>query len=358
MIERARRRAAFTLIEMMVVTTIIALLAALLLPAVQSAGEAARRAACSNNLRQIGMAIQSYHDSADCLPPGRFLTYDPRFAGPNPPCTAPAVDKSFLIYILPQIEQIALYNSINQDLTIFGSENTTVHSIVVSVYACPSDPLAGLPRDLPVAALAPYTSEPSIGSNRMVFSSYAGCYGSLRVDAIPRVNNGCQVPGPLRSQTNGSINDLTPIRFSAISDGLSNTLFVTEKSSAAAARLGAVLPRYLGLHGWYVSGNWGDTLVTTFYPPNAIDRVSPIAADAILNSPTSEHPGGLLGLMGDGSVRFLKDSIQSWPFDPNTGQPDGAVSTSGGWWIHRPNPGIWQALATRSGGEAIGPDSW
>ncbi len=357
-IERRVLREGFTLIETLVVIAIIALLVALLLPAAQSSREAARRASCSNNLRQIGLAIHNYQDSAGCLPPGRFLTYDPRFAGPNPPCTSPAVDKSFLIYLLPQVEQSALYNSINHDLTIFGPENTTAHLVSVAAYSCPSDPDAGRPRDFPANGLAPYMLDPPSGRNRMVLASYGGCYGSFRVDAIPRASNGCQIPGPVRAQADGSINDLTPISFASITDGLANSLFVAEKSSAATTRLGEVSPNNLGMHGWYVSGNWGDTLLTTFYPPNALDRVSPTAAAAILNSATSEHPGGLFGLMGDGSVRFLKDSVQSWPFDPNTGQPAGAFLISGAWWTNLPRPGIWQALATRSGGEAIGADSW
>jgi prepilin-type N-terminal cleavage/methylation domain-containing protein len=130
MTARAQRHPGFTLIEILVVMFLIGLLIALILPAVQSAREAARKSQCSTQLRQIGIAILNYHDTFGCLPPGRFLTYDPRFAGSNPPCTAPAVDKSFLLYILPAMEQSNLYNAINQNLTIFGLENTTNHSVL------------------------------------------------------------------------------------------------------------------------------------------------------------------------------------------------------------------------------------
>ena len=122
------RRGGFTLVELLVVIAVIALLVALLIPAVQSAREAARRAQCGNNLKQVGIALHGYHDATSSLPPGRFLTYDPRFAGKNPPCTSPAVDKSAHLFLLPYLEQPGLFNAINSDLTIFGPENTTVHS--------------------------------------------------------------------------------------------------------------------------------------------------------------------------------------------------------------------------------------
>jgi prepilin-type N-terminal cleavage/methylation domain-containing protein len=351
---RRVRRPGFTLIEILVVLSIIALLVVLLLPAVQSARESARRARCCNNLRQVGLAIHNYHDGFGCLPPGRFLTYDPRYAGANPPCTAPAVDKSFLLYILPAMEQSSLYNAVNQDLTIFGLENTTIHIVAVSSYACPSDPSAGVPHILPAGALDPYAPDPPSGRWSMVFTSYSACYGSLRVDAIPRTTNGCQVAGPLQAQADGVINDVSSIGFASIADGLSNTLFVAEKSTTDATRLAVVYPAFSSLQGWYVSGNWGDTLMTSFYPPNAYDKVSAVAANALLTSASSQHPDGFNALLGDGSVRFIKDTIQTWPFDPTTGSPTGAIQNPSGWWTNLPTPGIWQALATRAGGELIG----
>ena len=146
----------FTLIELLVSISIISLLIALLLPAVQSARESARRAQCSNNLKQFGLALQNYHDAFGSLPPGRIKSYDPRYSGPKPPCTSSIVDKSLEVFALGFLEQTTVYNAINQSLAIIGGENSTVHAIAVSTFACPSDPMAGWPRSLNPGALTQY----------------------------------------------------------------------------------------------------------------------------------------------------------------------------------------------------------
>jgi len=345
----------FTLIELLVSISIISLLVALLLPAVQSAREAARRAQCANNLRQFALALQAYHDAFGSLPPGRIKSYDPRYAGPKPPCTSSIVDKSLEVFSLGFMEQTTVYNAINQSLAIIGAENSTIHSVAVSTLACPSDPLSGWARDLNPGALTKYgVPDPA----RMVFTSYAGMIGSLPVLAQPLPSTTCVVPRPLFAQCNGVFNDLAPIRLASVTDGLSNTIFMAEKATTILQELNALNPQYAAQHGWYITGNLGDTLITSLYPPNACDKVALAAMTAWTNSASSMHPGGLNVLMGDGSVRFIKDSIQSWPSDPITGNPAGASQNGQGAWVNLPPSGVWQALSTRAGGELVSSDSF
>ncbi len=349
------RTPGFTLVEMLVAISVVGLLIALMLPAVQSARESARRVQCANNLNQIGLGLHAYHDAFSSLPPGRITTYDPRYAGPNPPCTAMFIDKSLEIFVLPFMEEVTLFNAINQSLTIAGAENSTVHSVAVSSFACPSDPMSGMPRKTSPGILTRFgVPDPSW----MVFTSYAGLMGSLSVDAFPSPRNGCVVAPTLLAQSNGVFNDLAPIRLASITDGLSNTLFVAEKSTTILQELDIVNPILFGKHGWYITGNWGDTLVTTLYPPNAYEKVTLGATAAWTNSASSLHHGGVNVLMGDGSVRFIKDSIQSWLLNPVSGGPAGASRSAGGWWVNLPAPGVWQSLATRSSGEVIGSGSF
>ncbi len=346
--------AAFTLVELMVVMAVISLLIGLLLPAVQSAREAARRMQCGHHLSQIGLAIHAYHDVTLSLPPGRFRTYDPRFAGANPPCTSLPGDKSYLIHLLPFVEQGALYNAINSNLTIFGYENSTCHAVAVPSYACPSDAGAGYPITLtPYAVNSGLPLAPD-STTRMVFTSYSACYGSYFVDASPEYYPNCRVPGTVLGQANGVINDLSPITFAAVTDGLSQTVFVSERSAALAIRVTETIAREKLQHGWYVSGFWGDTLMTTFFSPNPASSFGRSGKLTLTSAGSSDHPGGLNVLMGDGSVRFVKDSIDSWAVDPTTGNPVGAKRAADGSWTNLPRPGIWQNLATRSGGEVVG----
>jgi prepilin-type N-terminal cleavage/methylation domain-containing protein/prepilin-type processing-associated H-X9-DG protein len=344
-----------TLIELLISISIISLLIGLLLPAVQSARESARRAQCTNNLKQFGLALQNYHDALGSLPPGRIKSYDPRYAGATPPCTSSIVDKSIEVFALGFIEQTNLYNAVNQSLAVIGAENSTVHVIAVSTFACPSDTMSGWPRDLNPGALVQYgVLDPA----HMVFTSYAGMIGSLPVVAQPLPSTNCVVPGALIAQSNGVFNDLSPIGLACVTDGLSNTIFMAEKATTILQGLNALNPQYAAQHGWYVTGNWGDTLITTLYSPNVCDKAAPVAITAWTNSASSMHPGGLNVLMGDGSVRFIKDSIQSWPFNPITGNPAGASQNGLGAWVNLPQSGVWQALSTRAGGEIVGSDSF
>jgi prepilin-type processing-associated H-X9-DG protein len=344
------KSAGLTLAELLVVLSIIGLLCCLILPVVQSTREAARRVQCASNLKQLGLAVHGYHDAFGSLPPGRIKSYDRRYAGSNPPCTSTIVDKSIEVFVLPFCEQTALYNAINQNLAIIASENSTVHSIVVPCLACPDDSLSGTVRQLPPTQLAAYgVFDPAF----MVFTSYGGSIGSLPVTAFPLPTNGCTLPSALLTECNGVFNDLTPIRLASVTDGLSNTVFLAEKATTILRMLDALDSGISTKRGWYITGNWGDTLFTSLYPPNAYKKVTLGAFSAWSDSSSSLHPGGVNVLMGDGSVRFISDSIQSWPMDVFTGAPAGAALSSVGLWVNLPQAGLWQALSTRAGGEIV-----
>jgi hypothetical protein len=192
----------------------------------------------------------------------------------------------------------------------------------------------------------------------MVFTSYGGLTGSLAVVAQPLPSNFCVVQGPLISQSNGVFNDVSPIVLASVADGRSNTVFVAEKSTTILDALVILDPQYPAQHGWYITGNWGDTLITALYPPNACDKVAFAAVSAWTNSASSMHPGGLNAMLGDGSVRFVKNTIHSWPFDPVSGKPAGASQNGQGVWVNLPPSGVWQALSTRAGNEVVGPDAF
>ena len=132
-----------------------------------------------------------------------------------------------------------LYNAINQSLAIVGAENSTVHSVAVSTFACPSDPMSGSPRSLNPGALTRFgVPDPSW----MVFTSYAGMIGSLPVDAFPSPRNAASWSRACSAQSNGVFNDLSPIRLASVTDGLSNTIFMAEKSTTILQELNVVNP--------------------------------------------------------------------------------------------------------------------
>jgi prepilin-type processing-associated H-X9-DG protein len=348
-------RRGFTLIELLVLIATAGILLVLILPAVQMARESARRTECLNHLRQIGLGLHQYHDAVGCLPQGRFKLYDPRFAGDNPPCTSRFFEKSYLLQLLPYIERADLYSAVNQCITILGPEHTTVDGTVISTYACPSDPGAGWARQLTPFQIQNYTiPDKSGGPWRMAFTSYPACFGSLKTSALPTTENQCVVAAQKITENNGAFNDVWPYRFASFTDGLSNTIVVGEKATELSRVLDAnePVPSSFNRWGWWITGNLGDTLYSGLYPPNLARRPG-LSLTAIIYSASSEHPGGLNVAMGDGSARFVKETVNSWAYDAALDGPAGGVRDPGGWWASLPPPGVWQALSTRAGGEPI-----
>jgi prepilin-type N-terminal cleavage/methylation domain-containing protein/prepilin-type processing-associated H-X9-DG protein len=322
-------RGGFTLIELLVVIAIIAVLIALLLPAVQSAREAARRAQCVNNLKQMGLALHNYHDALSVLPPGyisgsRFIDAE----------TDTAPGWSWAASILPQLDQSPLYSSMNVWLPVQSPANTTSASTLLNAYLCPSDLPPG----------EPFPIGDGLGGvvAKVARSSYAACTGSDVADVAFGLNNDGLGDG-LFFRNSG-------IRMAAIVDGTSQTIMIMERAWAVSEGTwtGAIAS------GLIVRGPLNPCPIAggaTYLAPclvllhcHLLNTNSDL--DGGLDDSSSFHPGGANVLFGDGSVRFLKNVLSDAGVNP-----DGSTR-------YTPSSSIQQALGTRSGGEVVSADSY
>lgn len=336
---RRRTSRAFTLIEVLVVIAVIAILIALLIPAVQWSRESARRLRCANNLKQIGIALASYEGAHGSLPPGQATYLDPSVAG------GLGILPSAWIMILPQIEQAATYHSINFHVPIQGFENRTSIAVGIHAYICPDDLGAGVkPSDLDnLGARGPL-------ANAML-SSYTACYGAYTITRYgPPPKPGVAYPA------GGAFYKGPPAGLASITDGLSNTMFASERSIAYLDQLGTSNPTIPIHYGRYFEADLGQCLFTAYFPPNMPRKVAAGAGSSHALAASSLHANGVNVLLGDSSVRFIRDSISTWTFDNLTGEPVGVFSFADGSWSAPVNPGIWQKLATRAAGEMINAD--
>ncbi len=300
-------RGGFTLVELLVVIAIIGILIALLLPAVQAARESARRTQCRNNLKQLGVALQKYHDTHKRLPPGGVHNLAaPASSGATPGSSS--WGPSWAIFILPMIEQHALHDQ--YDFTLPRTRdgiNATVVATTVGTYICPSDAIGALPWVNTVPhARGNYACSTGPGSTWSVteFPSL-----SLRGAFSPTFHWGAT--------------------FTEVLDGLSNTIFLGE--IIAGREPGDVRGAWGSPLGAYFSGTTGSTTVPPSIPlapnGNALDdtrRDRPARCQAPNNdrdlrcitdtdrsthSLRSRHGGGVQVVLGDGSVLFINNSI-------------------------------------------------
>ncbi|MDR3639251.1 MAG: DUF1559 domain-containing protein [Isosphaeraceae bacterium] len=336
-------RRGFTLIELLVVIAIIAVLIALLLPAVQAAREAARRSQCVNNLKQLGLAVHNYVSSNNILPPYTMYPASSSISG--------GWSFAWPLTLLPNLEQQSLFSAYNFSVQPYGVQNTTVGYTQIATMLCPSDGTTVRPS-------APWGTQ-----------NYVGNFGGPGMISLA---SGTIVP------LSAAITGAGPVGLEGVRDGTSNTALFSERlvglAGSPSVMLGtpdarrALFPNTLsvsagnpnqaqpfvaacqslpGSTASSTSGNNGDHWVYT-YPwyvselgyihlggPNSTSCTNPADGYSYVGPlgsapPTSNHSGGVNIANADGSVRFVKDTV---------------------------NLTTWWALGTRNGGEVISADS-
>jgi prepilin-type N-terminal cleavage/methylation domain-containing protein len=311
------RRPGFTLIELLVAIAIIALLIALLLPAIMTAREAARRAQCTNNLKQIGLAMHEYHDHLGSLPPGAKGC-----------CWG-----TWILFILPYMEQEALFNSwnfggndrydqvIQQGMFRYaGAANTTVSRVRIGAYCCPSDPnnKGGLDG-------GGVTSHNYVVNFGNTISSQAAfyLYHGAKVPFLGAPFTDMGAPDPDITFGTQHVNAAGTVSFSGISDGLSSTMLVSETLVGTGGdRRGfswwGYAAQFTGLNT--PNSAFPDVLHSSEdcgpAPPNppCAGATGNIAGDVYIGlgpatAPRSMHPDLVEVGMADGSVRPVKSSV-------------------------------------------------
>ncbi|WP_165068151.1 DUF1559 family PulG-like putative transporter [Paludisphaera rhizosphaerae] len=348
---RSAPRRAFTLIELLVVIAIIAVLIALLLPAVQAAREAARRAQCTNNLKQMGLAFHNYLSAVGAFPPAKIYSGSCLYLNPG----GQVLNTTAFVMILPYFEQTALANAYNYmqagNNTYFGSSpntivigsdlvNTTVCSTMVSSFWCPSDVEPDAPTDANTAANWPY---------RRILARRA----NYQLNCTNLTDYYCPGSGTnvyaANSAARGAFYNDMATTIAAMTDGTSNTFLAGESVNGISkydqgSTTAPISPPRFGPY-------WGSGTHTAVHgridPPSSTSAISflPNAGSGYLYPASSEfgkkapyawtfsskHSGGLNMLMGDGSARFIKNSISVYT-----------------WW----------SAATIAGGEIISSDAF
>ncbi|HEV7226297.1 MAG TPA: DUF1559 domain-containing protein [Pirellulales bacterium] len=291
-------RQGFTLVELLVSIAIIGLLVALLLPAVQAARESARRVQCFNHLKQLGLALQNYHDAARTFPPGYISGADGSGGDTGP-------GWGWAAFLLPDVEQLAARQSLNFNLPVEHPANAAGRVLGFPVFRCPSDPsgptwqvAAGPPSNAPICTIAE--------------ANYVGVFGTTE----PGVDG----DGMFFRNSQISLRDIT--------DGSSNTLMVGERSMLLGP------------------ATWVGVVAGAVIVPNP--------ADGVGAGPPENDSGMVLGHTGDGFSPGERASHVNQFYSLHSGGgvqflfADGHASFLSSSMDYRP----YHAMTTRAGGEA------
>ncbi len=312
-------RLGFTLIELLVVIAIIAILIALLVPAVQKVREAAARTQCTNNLKQIGLAMHDYHGAMKCFPPGYTASGSFVNGGTD---TTPGW--GWGTYILPYLDQLPLYQQFDLTQPV---QNYPGIQTMLAVYLCPSDITGSGPFNVTDASWNPICMAAP--------TSYAGCCGGSYVTTAGTTSTVSTTTGMNSTGIgNGILYRNSAVTFNQITDGTSNTVLVEERCFA----------HVMGTWAGAINGGYCNQGV---YNPAAVaGHLGQVAGDIVLihastiNSPSgrnlddcnSLHPGGANILFADGTVHFIRNIA--------SGSTDST---------------IFEAMGTIAGGEVVGP---
>jgi prepilin-type N-terminal cleavage/methylation domain-containing protein/prepilin-type processing-associated H-X9-DG protein len=316
-------RRGFTLIELLVVIAIIAVLIALLLPAVQAAREAARRMQCVNNMKQLGLAIQNYHDVSNSFPPGRIWAPSPTQAFPT--ILAGVQNTPWFVLMLPQFEQQALYNAFNFALGSEGPNkpfplgflaNTTVESNKVGLFQCPSD-------SINTYMFAPPLNVGPLATAVLTRGNYAAAWGNTNWGQGQSSESILATP-----YLQSAFGHNGQITFASVTDGSSGTVFMSEVLQGTGSDVRGLMwsvgagsssfnSRFTpnGLTDFLGEFNGFDQLGNASSCNNDPAQGLPCAAqtnhgnNTAFSASRSRHPGGVNALFGDGSVHFIKNSI-------------------------------------------------
>lgn len=333
------RKRGFTLIELLVVIAIIAVLIALLLPAVQQAREAARRSQCKNNLKQLGLAMHSYHDSHRTLPPGRLVT---GVSGQGHCFSAYA-------HLLPYLDQVPLYQLIdfNSNPDIIPGNNAAATAAMLPVLSCPSDATIVLQtgfgtHNYPLGTGSTYpVSSRNPGGVKVTGIFYENSSVKFS-DIIDGTSQTACISETVKSELGGpstwdGVSATNGFVLTSGNDNLLNGPELTNYSSQCAGA-GLLLQQSRGSKWMY--GAPGHSMYNHMRTPNAksgpdcrggIPHSNKTDAQWILVSldvaARSRHIGGVHALFCDGHIQFVSDSV---------------------------NQAIWQAVGSRNGGEVVG----